>query len=94
MPDCNPLKLTQLKSDFFLHELCTTAEQKEDHSDYDSWYKKKLKAQFVLCIWEAIIPGLGKRLTVGGIFSNGAAAAKPTELMTSTTAQTHLFAFL
>lgn len=77
-----------------MHELCTTAEQKEDHSDYDSWYKKKLKAQFVLCIWEAITPGLGKRLTVGGIFSKGAAAAKPTELMTSTTAQTHLFAFL
>ena len=77
-----------------MHELCTTAEQKEDHSDYDSWYKKKLKAQFVLCIWEAIIPGPGERLTVGGIFSDGGAAAKPTELMTSTTAQTHLFAFL
>ena len=64
MPDCNPLKLTQLKSDF-LHELCTMAEQKEDHSDYDSSYKKKLKTQFVLCIWEANIPELGERLTAG-----------------------------
>lgn len=39
MPDCNPLKLTELKSDF-LHELYTTAEQK-DHSEYDSSYKQK-----------------------------------------------------
>lgn len=66
MPDCNPLKLTQLKSDF-LHELCTTAEQK-DHSEYDSSYKKKkkLKAQLVLCIfWEANIPELGEKQAHG-----------------------------
>lgn len=40
MPDRNPLKLTELKSGF-LRELCTTAEQKEDHSEYDSSYKNK-----------------------------------------------------
>lgn len=66
MPDCNPLKLTELKSDF-LHELYTTAEQK-DHSEYDSSYKKKkkLKTQLLLCIfWEANISELGERQAHG-----------------------------
>lgn len=53
----------------FLHELCTTAEQR-DHSECDSSYKRKLKAPLALCIfWEASIPELGGRHMVRGYFN-------------------------
>lgn len=72
VPDCGPLKSTQLKSDF-LHELCTTAEQKGDRSEYDSSYIRKLTAQPVPCIFrEANIPELAERHT--GRDMKGAAA--------------------